>query len=204
MKTVAASGPTTKGIDISHHQSSVMFRDVKQAGYEFCYMKATEGLSMVDPLFKMRWLEAQGANLIVGAYHYFHPGSDPIKQAEHFCLEIGPMPSGTLPPVMDWETTDGVPNRLDLANGLSFLYKVASLTGRQPMIYTGPYFAQALQLTSIFREFPLWIAHYGVHSPLVPNPFDKWTIHQYADHGPVPGDQNVFNGTLDDLKKFCV
>jgi len=58
-------------------------------------------------------------------------------------------------------------------------------------------------------KYPLWIADYATQVDSVPLPWKKagWTIWQHSQKGTVQGvvgevDQNVFNGTLDDLKLF--
>src|SRR3989304_316015 len=55
-----------------------------------------------------------------------------------------------------------------------------------------------------FKQYPLWIANYGVTKPLVPKPWTEWTFWQFTDKGDgsIYGveskniDLNYFNGDL--------
>lgn len=197
MKNVCSSGHTVYGIDVSHYQPNVDWKYWLGQGVKFAFAKASEGAANVDAVFQKHWMNIKANGLKRGAYHFFHPSQDPAIQAKHFCSVVGHVEPGDLL-FMDWETTDGVPTAKDRANGLLFLQTVEKLTGVQPHIYTGPYFANDLALSPDFAKYKLWIAHYGAKCPLVPSPWTNWTFWQFAeDHGM---DKNVFNGTLDQLK----
>lgn len=208
MKKVSALGETVKGIDISHHQAVVNWPIMKALDIKFVFLKASDGISYKDKCFDERWAQAKEQGFIRGAYHFFHPNMDPIKQAQHFVSAVGKIESGDLPLVMDWETTDGVPNEVDVWNGLRFLSEVERLTAVVPMIYTGPYFFNALKVGDVVHKYNLWIAHYGVSAPLVPEPWNTWTFWQTSDHFHISGmggvDANVFNGTLEQLQSITI
>lgn len=191
---------TIKGFDVSAYQPYTDFPRMKRDGHSFCFLKATEGITYFDKCFKIFWQRSKEAGLIRGAYHFFHPSSDPIKQAENFCMSVGPLASDDLPMVLDWETTDSVPSAQDRIRGLAFLNKVHSLSGKPPIIYGAPYFLHALGLSADFRQYPLWIAHYGVKSPLVPEPWTQFSFWQFSDSGI---DYNLFNGSLEQLMKIA-
>lgn len=196
MKTVCAVGPTVKGVDVSKWQQPQDWQAFKANGVEFAFIKATEGTTIVDHMYTRHKVGARAAGLLIGAYHFFHPKYDPKAQAQLFASTVGACDLGF---VMDWETTNGVPSAADQAAGHQFLQTVEGLTKRVPIIYTSPYFAQSLALDPAFAKYPLWVAHYGVKCPLVPQPWAKWTFWQYSDKGL---DFNLFNGTGADLKKL--
>jgi lysozyme len=212
MIKVCAAGPVVKGVDVSHYQRNVVWPAVKASGHEFAFIKASEGLTRRDPLYRQHRNAAEQAGLMVGAYHFFRAGQNPVEQARHFVNTIGVVNGPQdLPPVLDWETTEGKPDASDVLNGVAFLNELKRLTGRTPIIYTGPYFFQALGAYAVnygLEQYPLWIAHYGTKCPLVPAPFKTWAFHQYSDKGHVPGvgtdhdgeDADLFNGTLEQLK----
>lgn len=205
MKQVCADGPVVRGIDIYHGNMISDVTKLKPAGIEYAFLKAFE--NSVDPKFQTRWASMKDHGIIRGAYDFFHPGHDPLDQANRFLKAVGPLSPGDLPCVLDWESTDGVPASHDRENALIWLHRVKDGTGKTPIIYTGPYFAQALALDAQFAQYPLWVAHYGVKCPLVPAPWKKWTFWQTSETGSVPGipghtDLDVFNGTLEDLRKF--
>lgn len=209
MKTVCAVGPTVKGIDIYHGDPITDINQVVASGNAFAFLKASEGAHMTDSTFHSRWAAMKKAGIIRGAYHFFHPGVDEHAQAASFLKTVGPLEKDDLPCVIDWESTDGVPAVKDAASGLFFLQEVEKATGKIPIIYSGPYFLQALALSKAFSRYPLWVAHYGVRCPLVPSPWFAWTFWQNGDKGPVPGiaghcDTDLFNGTIDQLKAFVL
>ncbi len=201
MKKVCATGTVVKGIDISHWQRHVDWSALKADDIEFCFVKATEGTDYVDKMFLTHIANAQSHGMLVGAYHFFRPGADPVKQAEHFYKVSRALPSGHLPLVMDWETTDNMPSYKDSAAGLEFLTHLEKLSGHKPMIYTGPYFARSLGLDAQFARYPLWVAHYGTSCPLVPPPWNNWTFWQVSGKNI---DHDQFQGTIDQLKRLTV
>ncbi|KAG8683778.1 hypothetical protein FRC08_014082, partial [Ceratobasidium sp. 394] len=50
---------------------------------------------------------------------------------------------------------------------------------------------------------PLWVARYADAVGELPAGWTTWTIWQYADSGPNPGDQDVFNGDSAGLAKLA-
>ena len=59
-----------KGIDVSHYQDSVNWNRVaKNTSIEFVYVKATEGPSISDKMYKYNMKKAREAGLLVGSYH---------------------------------------------------------------------------------------------------------------------------------------
>lgn len=202
MNHVCASGPTVNGYDVSHYQPNLnIHAQMKQRGDAFCFIKATEGIGVVDHLYAAHYRAAKAQGMITGAYNFFHPAMDPIAQAKKMESVIGPLGAGDLGPVIDWEATDGTSVFKDREAGYAFLSEVGNATGKTPIVYTGPYFGQALSLDSRFLKFPLWVAHYGTKCPLVPGPWQHWTFWQFTDAGGL--DLNIFNGSLEDLKKLA-
>lgn len=70
-----------RGIDISAHNGPVDFRRVKNAGYKFVWIKASEGETFRDTLFTRNHDRAVAAGLSAGAYHYFRFDCDGLLQA---------------------------------------------------------------------------------------------------------------------------
>lgn len=202
MKNVCAAGETIAGYDVSHYQSNMsLHAQMKSRADKFCIIKADEGEHISDKLFHAHWNEAKAQGMIVGAYNFFHPSQNPIDQAKHFFSIVGKLGPGSFGPVIDWETTDGQPAVKDREAGLAYLEEVASLTGRDPIIYGGPYFLQDLKLDSRFLKYALWTAHYTAKCPLVPAPWTHWTFWQFTETGGL--DLNVFNGGMPQLIKMA-
>jgi len=193
------------GIDVSNYQGTVNWVSVKNAGNSFAFAKATEGTTYTDPSFARNWYYMQQAGIVRGAYHYGRPGSDPVAQAKFFVTQVGNR-SGALQLVLDLETTDGRTPAQVWAWTQSFMAEIQTLTGKPGIIYTGYYFwRDSVGNPTNNLNCPLWIAAYGVSSPMVPPAWSTWTFWQYSDTGSVPGvsgavDLDYFHGTLTNLK----
>ena len=48
-----------EGIDVSHWEGDINFREVARAGIRFVYIKASEGDSYIDPDFERNYTEAR-------------------------------------------------------------------------------------------------------------------------------------------------
>lgn len=75
---------STIGVDVSSYQGDIDMHVLKEQNIEFIYMKATEGSSMQDSCFMKNWENAQNAELLSGAYHFFSYDSKGKTQAENF------------------------------------------------------------------------------------------------------------------------
>jgi lysozyme len=74
----------------------------------------------------------------------------------------------------------------------------------KPIIYTSYKYKTRYLDDPAFEAYPLWIAHYYVDALSYEGAWHFW---QHTDYGAVPGidgsvDLNVFNGTLDELKRY--
>jgi lysozyme len=101
------------GTDVSRWQGVINWQKMKAAGAWYAFIKATEHNTWVDPLFDENWQGAQAAGLLVGAYHFFRPGYDPIAQANHFVNTVKAQPGAAdLPFVLDVEIAPTTATRL--------------------------------------------------------------------------------------------
>ncbi|WP_411882539.1 glycoside hydrolase family 25 protein [Polaromonas sp. YR568] len=197
------------GIDVSHYQGAIDWPQVAGGGVVFCFVKATEGIYVVDPFFKENWAGCAGAGLLRGAYHFGRPGTDAQTQAQQFFSTVGTLGPHDLPPVLDIETLNQCSAEDALQWVLDFTAAADTLFGRRTMVYTDDGFWQNL-VPILAREpaaarslaaRPLWLADY-VADPTVPSPWQAWSCWQYSDGSvngatPVPGvagdvDQNWF------------
>ncbi len=198
-----ASGPTARrddfaveGIDVSHHQARVDWPRVAAEGFEFAYIKATEGADHADTRFRENWTAAREAGLVRGAYHFFRPRTSAAAQAEYFASTVELRP-GDLAPVLDVETLDGVA-RTDLITGMrTWLYLAEIRYGVRPVIYTSLKFYYR-HLAGHFDDYTYWIARYGTREPAL-SAGAEVAIWQYGDRGVVAGigsgvDLNVLLG----------
>ena len=198
------------GIDISHYQGSIDWvqlttNKTTKFPIHFVFMKATEGGDHADDTFPFNFDQAHRYGFIRGAYHFFSPKTDPLKQADFFIRTVQ-LISGDLPPVLDVETIGkSTPHDLRIAVK-TWLDRIESHYGVKPILYTSYKFKNRYLSDSVFNTYPYWIAHYYVDSVKYEGPWHFW---QHTDVGNVPGireevDLNVFNGSLEQLRALTL
>ena len=98
-----------KLIDVSsnNHSGVLMnWQDVKAAGYDGVYVKATQGTQYTNPYLLMDTRDAKNAGLEVGIYHFYDDTATPDAQAQHFITNgINQVDKGlcSLMPAFDYE-----------------------------------------------------------------------------------------------------
>ncbi|MCX4879878.1 lysozyme [Streptomyces sp. NBC_00847] len=211
----AASPP--KGHDVSSHQKDVNWSDTKAGGARFVYVKATESTDYRNPYFGRQYGGARTAGIIRGAYHFALPDRSPgATQAAFFVRNGGRWSADgwTLPPALDIEYNpyDSRHKCYGLSKAgmvdwiKSFSDELKQLTGRRPVIYTTAHWWNTC--TGRSRAFAsnhaLWIArHDSADAGSLPAGWSFWTFWQYDNSGSLPGDQNLFNGSQAQLRRFA-
>lgn len=204
------AGYNTHGIDVSRYQRKINWEEVvnmRDQGQRisFVIVKATEGVSYTDANFEKNWKGIKESNLLRGAYLYYHPKSDPARQAE-FYIKTAQLTEGDLPPIVDIEETNRMSPeniRKSLQECLDVLEKKYK---RKPIIYTGADFYEQ-KLGAQFDDYPLWVAHY--EQPVAPRIGRDWIMWQHNCRGNVNGirgkvDFNVANGSIAVLRNLCL
>ncbi|GGT01134.1 lysozyme [Streptomyces cinerochromogenes] len=203
-----------RGHDVSSHQKRVDWAAARARGARFAYIKATESTDYRNPYFPGQYTGAREAGLIRGAYHFARPDrSSGARQAAYFVRHGGDWRADgwTLPPALDIEYNPydarhkcyGLGRNRMVRWIRSFSDEIKRETGRRPVIYTT---AQWWRLcTGNSRAFSsthaLWIARHGTSRPgTLPGGWRYWTFWQYGTKGRLPGDQNLFNGSLSRLR----
>ena len=77
-----------RGLDLSAHNGDIDFAKVKEQGFEFVILKATEGGSFKDRKFIDNVRSAKQAGLKVGAYHFFRFDSPGYMQGLNFANSL--------------------------------------------------------------------------------------------------------------------
>lgn len=194
------------GIDVSHYQLFINWDEVlAKQPLEFAFVKATEGHVYTDSLFCRNWDALARLGIRRGAYHFFRSYGCGAEQAEHF-LETVDMQPGDLAPVLDFETTDGMPVETMLEEARIWLQTVESALHVKPIIYTNQHFYETY-LSGLFDNYPLWVARYSTDLPTLSNGKD-WHFWQYSNQGCLDGicqktDLNIFAGTPAMLNALC-
>jgi lysozyme len=206
------------GIDVSHYQGAVDWSTVAAGGEVFAFAKASEGSGdkSGDIYFADNWSGMKAADLLRGAYHFFHPGSDASAQADAFLGSLSKANGGSvvlnpgdLPAALDLEVTDAVAPADIIAAATIWLQKVQDATGKQPLLYTFvSFWKDTLGNPGDLSNYPLWIAETKVSAPIVPGAWANWYFWQF-DQQVIGGvssatvDVDAFNGTLHDLQAFA-
>jgi lysozyme len=202
---------TVHGIDVSWYQGKIDWQRVKnmkedEVSISFAFIKATEGVLIVDPYFQRNWRECPKAGIVCGAYHYFKPKVSGKWQARFF-LQNARTEKGDLPMTVDIEELDGV-SPIKMREELrAFLTYVESRTKIKPMIYSGLTFYQD-NLMGYFDDYTLWIANY-YQPQLVISKSTNWKFWQHSDKARINGinhvtDFNAFNGDSLEFRKMLV
>jgi len=158
--------------------------------------KATEGYDWVDPLYAQRRAACEAAGLLWGAYHfgtYERPGAE---QARSFLAAAQPSSDTLL--ALDLELNDrNQANSMDIVRAEDFVRTVLMSTGRLPILYIHPAWADgeamggrgrtlggAIRPGSMLAACDLWLADYRAQ-PELPSAWvgRGWRLWQYAGDG---------------------
>lgn len=222
---------SAQGRDVSDYQPVQTV--ASWAGYNFGFAKATEGTGWTGSTFRQNWanlevaVTSRGDFPVRGAYHFLHPGADPVAQAAHFMSVVGgaglvpgdvlvcdsELPSGAAagaPParaVRQHVTADAAAlatAQVDAAT-LAFCDEVARRAGaRHPVVvYTMHAVGQYLHQTA--QRYPLWFAWPSNTAPPASMiaPWSRWLFWQWGTAPGNGGDADAFNGTVADLAAWA-
>lgn len=217
-------------IDISRGVNVADFRQVRRSGILAVIHKASEGGDYLDTACAARRPQAEAAGLLWGTYHYGTGGASGAQQAAFFLAASRPGPKTLL--ALDLEANENNPrNSMRLDQAETFVQAVAEATGRLPLVYVHPIWANGDPLPnsglsfgaritpdSILARCDLWVADYH-DLPEVPLAWERrgWRLWQYAAdesaRHPAYGattivagishyDRNLFRGDETELYRF--
>lgn len=204
------------GLDVSHYQGDIDWENIDPE-VTFVICKATQGVSFKDPMFATNWSRIKASGRIRGAYHFYVASDDPYLQAEFFwnLIKEEAYEDNDLPLVLDVEeasigSTSVAPGRLE-RDVLTFLNTISELSGKLPIVYVDPSFANTYFKDSRLAKYPLWIAEYTEKdAPTIPNVWTNngWDFWQrsakYTEKGILGNvDHDLFDGDINDLKEFA-
>jgi hypothetical protein len=166
---------TVSGIDVSAYQPTAY----STADLAFVVVKATEGVTYVNPKHsaQVAWGRAHG--LVIGHYHFQRAGSVP-KQVAHFAAHAGVAPGDFI--ALDWEDVD--------VSCMSKDEALRQLQARFPHNRVVLYCNRDFWLNrdrSSFCGDGLWIAD-PTSAPGHPRISHGWLIHQHSDAGGIDRD----------------
>lgn len=200
-----------RGIDVSRFQGVINWERVGKTKNSFVWAQASRGSGSDcavaptecgrDAFYLRNYVGASRNGLRVGAYHRaFASGktrrkarADARAEARVFTKAAGEIQRGDLRPVLDVESPfiNLTKSRLKLWIK-TWMRGVQRRTGVRPMIYTNNSSWQATGDTQRFalKGYKLWVANFGVDSPLVPAgdwAGRSWAVWQFTSTGSVRG-----------------
>jgi lysozyme len=189
------SGPiTVLGIDVSHYNGRIDWQRVAESGHSFAFVKASQGTDVTDPTFDANWQGVREAGMLRGAYHFLSPTTPGEAQARHFMSISGI--DYELPPVVDVEFDNDEkvliaqhpPRVAAWVQALhDWISCVEGATGLKPWIYTSRDNWSVLRDPSGFESCKLWVAHYGVSQPKIPNGWSTYSAWQFSSNNRIAG-----------------
>lgn len=191
-----------RGIDVSAHNGNIDMEKVADDGYDFVFIKATEGGDFKDRNFRRNYDNASRAGLKKGIYHFFRFDRDGVEQAINLLKAVGAR-HPELGLVIDIEKTgnpDSIPTQ-EVSRRLIEMVDYLNLLGHRVMFYTNRegYYDY---LAETFPGHPLWICGFSE------NPINaEWTFWQFNHRGKVDGikgdvDLNAFCGTREEWESY--
>ncbi len=179
------------GIDLSHYQGEVFWETV---GYNtkmaYVYLKATEGGDWIDKMYEENIVLAHRYGLKVGSYHFYRPKTDQRLQLENFKVQCRPGEQDLIP-MIDIETTSGLPTEEFCDSLFKFLELVEQAYKQKPLLYTFTNFYNR-HLVGKIDGYRLMIAQYTDEEPVLADGRDI-TMWQYTAKGRIVG----VNGYID-------
>lgn len=170
------------GIDVSHHNGIISWEKVPDV--EFVYIKATEGATYVDPMYRRNNKGARTKKLRVGAYHYFRTTSSVQKQFENYKQHVRKEDIDLIPMVdveecRKWSATQFQDSLM------RFIQLVKSHYGKAPMIYSVNTFYNRYCAPRL-NNYHLLIGRYGNDEPFIKGK-GNYTIWQKSQTGKLTG-----------------
>ena len=183
-----------EGIDISHHQIRINWKQVDSKKYKFVIMKATEGKDFLDTDFSYNWINAQLNGFKVGAYHFFSMSSSGKEQAIYYISKV-PNIENSLPPVIDIEISSKY-LRTEVKKELKDMIEIFEKYYKKRVVLYVTYKTYDAFIKGDFSENPIWISDKKFYPSLSDD--RKWSIWQYSSRGRINGiygftDKNVLN-----------
>ena len=173
------------GIDISHYQGTVFWETVGQNSHmAFVYIKCSEGSERIDERYANNIELAHRYGLKVGSYHFFRPRMNLRQQLENFKAQCRPGDQDLIP-MIDVETTGGLPTREFCDSLITFLGLVEAAYRQPPLVYTYRNFYNE-HLVGQLSEYHLMVAMYADEPPVLADKRD-YIIWQYTCKGRILG-----------------
>ncbi len=179
----------SQGIDVSKYQGTINWRKVKSSGkVKFAYIKATEGMTIQDPMYRRNIDSARAAGILVGSYHLYSKKTTAYEQFKNFKAMVKKSKQD-LVPVLDIE--ERYSKGLNMARVDKLLELMEKEYGAKPLIYTSEKVYWEHFSGKKYKPYHIFIANYWRY------PSTRFTLWQYSQRGRVNG----IKGNVD-MNKF--
>ena len=179
------------GLDLSHYQGEVFWETVgDNTKMAYVYLKATEGGDRIDSRYERNIDLAHRHGLKVGSYHFFRPKTPLVRQLQNFKTQCLPGEQDLIP-MLDVETTAGLPNEAFCDSLYRFLRLMEQTYHQKPLVYTGRNFYNKY-LQGKIDDYRIMIALYTDEEPVLADGREV-TLWQYTGKGRIVG----VNGFVD-------
>jgi lysozyme len=180
--------PGARGVDTSRWQGAPDWARVRSSGYQFAYIKASQGDNASYPTAIGQYSAAIANGIVTGLYHYAEPSKSPQSNALAFATQLkrlGALTLDSLPPCLDLEVP-GVALNMWAKQFFETLRTECNI--QRVMLYTGSsYFQTNLTEQWMDPDILLWIAHYGVPPGQPGYMSPRVVMHQYTRTERIPG-----------------
>ena len=194
-------------LDLSRHQGAIDW--VKVDAYSHLaaiYTKATQGVSIRDARFKANWQGAASVGIPRGAYLFYEPEMDPVKQCDLFSSVVDMRPGDLLPCVDLERASPEQPAAIDEMR-LQRVCDILELRyGAPPLIYTSKRYLDSEQILRLPSACPLWVVDYvSETAPKMPRGVKEAVLWQVGCAPGVPGisgdvDRNLLLGSIESIR----
>ncbi|GAB2695784.1 glycoside hydrolase family 25 protein [Kitasatospora kifunensis] len=167
-------------------------------GLSFAFVKITEGLSYINPLWQQQRDHAKANGLVWGAYHYPHMHNSDRAEADFFLAQNVWQPGDMV--VLDWEGYDAANASVSTADQLAYkedylTYVKSKLPNNPVGLYCNTDYWNRVDTTGHRGDF-LWIATSGLPAGQ-PGIRASWLFHQYSDSGSADQDYCPLGSTAE-------
>lgn len=191
-----------RGIDVSSHNGMMNLDAVREAGYEFIFIKASEGEDFKDSNFRLNYDKAVTAGLKTGAYHFFRFDKDGVAQAQNLLQAVGGRHLDLgLAVDVEKQSNDTTISRDLVKERLTTMIEYLNLKGYRVILYSNNEGYYDIIRSAAPGEC-LWICSFN-SIPINEN----WTFWQYDHHGKVRGirgdvDLDAYSGNRKEWEEF--
>lgn len=167
------------GVDVSHWQGKMDWERSKEAGVQFAFIKATEGLNYVDTQFKANVDGCKANNIPFAVYHFWRSLVTPQQQFNNIMCAYDDIRKA-VPIAIDVEVFDGLTPEHNKSMLVVLIEELIKETKMMPTLYT----RKSIWDSNVapykrWKELPLWVGNWDASSPVLPRDWTDWLVWQY-------------------------